>query len=101
MMKLTKSNIFIQLVIRNIEHLAVQEINRIHTPHLDQLATGNAVPSIRLKVFYHALQDLRALQWLSKLKRKECMLKIIEKEREINFSEYPKENSYIFQLRIE
>src|SRR5690606_12091277 len=39
---------------------------------------GEAYPSIRLKVFYQALQDLRAFQWLAELEGKEEVLSKIE-----------------------
>ncbi|MBS4198215.1 DUF4091 domain-containing protein [Bacillus sp. FJAT-49732] len=62
---------------------------------------GKAVPSIRSRVFYHALQDLRAFQWLEQLKGKDFVLNIIEKCQTITFSDYPKDKEYIFQIREE
>ncbi|WP_062108272.1 DUF4091 domain-containing protein [Bacillus niameyensis] len=62
---------------------------------------GEALPSIRSRVFFQAMQDLRALQWLEELKGKQFVLELIEKKGEITFSEYPKESGYIFNMREE
>lgn len=62
---------------------------------------GEAYPSIRLKVFYQALQDLRAFQWLAELEGKEEVLSKIEHQGEISFTKYPQEASYLFDLREE
>ncbi|MBS4220429.1 DUF4091 domain-containing protein [Bacillus sp. FJAT-49711] len=62
---------------------------------------GEAIPSIRSRVFYQALQDLRAFQWLERLKGKAFVLNIIEKSYTITFDDYPKEKEYIFQIREE
>ncbi|MBS4197404.1 DUF4091 domain-containing protein [Lederbergia citri] len=62
---------------------------------------GEAIPSIRSRVFYQALQDLRAFQWLEQLKGKAFVINIIEKSQTITFTEYPKEKGYIFQTREE
>ncbi|MEK3888617.1 DUF4091 domain-containing protein [Bacillus sp. FSL K6-3431] len=62
---------------------------------------GEAIPSIRLRVFYQALQDLRAFQWLEELKGKQYVMDIIEKNEKITFTEYPKEGAYIFNIREE
>ncbi|MCJ7841545.1 DUF4091 domain-containing protein [Lederbergia sp. NSJ-179] len=62
---------------------------------------GEALASIRLRVFYQALQDLRAFQWLAELKGKEVVLEKIEKQGEISFTKYPQEPSYLFELREE
>lgn len=60
---------------------------------------GEALPSIRLRVFYQALQDLRAFQWLAELKGKDYVMQIIEENSEITFKKYPKESDYIFETR--
>ncbi|OAK67485.1 hypothetical protein ABB05_20355 [Lederbergia galactosidilytica] len=62
---------------------------------------GKAYPSIRLRVFYQALQDLRAFNWLATLSGKETVLSKIEKQGEITFSVYPKDGRYLFTLREE
>ncbi|GIN69842.1 hypothetical protein J14TS2_03170 [Bacillus sp. J14TS2] len=62
---------------------------------------GEAYPSIRLRVFYQALQDLRAFNWLAELEGKEEVLRKIEKQGEISFKKYPQESSYLFDLREE
>ncbi|MBS4179363.1 DUF4091 domain-containing protein [Lederbergia citrea] len=62
---------------------------------------GEAIPSIRSRVFYHALQDLRAFQLLEQLKGKAFVLNIIEKNQTITFTDYPVEKDYIFQIREE
>ena len=62
---------------------------------------GEALPSIRLRVFYQALQDLRAFQWLQELKGKQAVLDIIDKEEAITFKKYPKDSEYIFRMREE
>lgn len=45
--------------------------------------------SLRLKVFYDAFQDMRALQLLASLIGKEKTLEIIEKDSKITFNDYP------------
>ncbi len=62
---------------------------------------GEALPSIRLRVFYQALQDLRAFQWLAELKGKQYVMDIIDKNEKITFTEYPKEGTFIFEIRKE
>lgn len=60
---------------------------------------GEALPSIRSRVFYQALQDLRAFQWLSELKGKQHVLELIETQETITFTSYPKGSNYIFTTR--
>lgn len=62
---------------------------------------GEALPSIRSKVLFQAMQDLRALQWLEELKGKQYVLELIESKGEITFFEYPMESGYIFNMREE
>ncbi|MCJ8008256.1 DUF4091 domain-containing protein [Lederbergia wuyishanensis] len=62
---------------------------------------GEAIPSIRSRIFYQALQDLRAFQWLAQLKGKDFVLNMIEKSQSITFTEYPKDKEYIFNVREE
>lgn len=55
--------------------------------------------SLRLKVFYDALQDMRALQLLANLIGKEKALEIIENEGKITFSEYPHSDDWQISSR--
>ena len=55
--------------------------------------------SLRLKVFYDALQDMRALQLLASLIGKEKALEIIEKNGEINFNDYPHSDEWQLSTR--
>lgn len=58
---------------------------------------GDVVTSLRLYVFYEALQDMRALQLLEEYKGKEYVDSILS---DINgFEVYPKEPKYILNLR--
>lgn len=60
-----------------------------------------AYESIRLVVFYDALQDLRAMQLCEQLYSKEYVLNLIEGElaHEITFKEFPHSAEYIINLR--
>lgn len=62
---------------------------------------GTAYHSIRLKVFYDALQDMAALNTLQKLTNKEECLNIIEEngKHSITFSEYPHSNEWLLSTR--
>ncbi|HEY5562601.1 MAG TPA: DUF4091 domain-containing protein [Clostridiaceae bacterium] len=62
---------------------------------------GNPVESLRLVVFYEALQDLRAFKLLENLYDKGFVLKLIEEntERPITFKEYPLTDDYLLSLR--
>ena len=57
--------------------------------------------SIRMEVFYEALQDLRALQSLEIYIGKEAVVSIIEDDLDtpITFSEYPKDATWLIQKR--
>ena len=59
------------------------------------------LPSLRLKVFYDALQDMAALKALEKLTNKEKCLNIIEENRKhtITFSNYPHSNEWLLDTR--
>ncbi|SEO13129.1 DUF4091 domain-containing protein [Paenibacillus sp. OV219] len=59
------------------------------------------VESIRLEVFYEALQDLRALQLLEQLYGREYVLAGLEEglEKPITFSEYPREAEWLLTKR--
>lgn len=57
------------------------------------------LPSIRLFVFYEALQDMRAMKVLEKLIGKEAVVRVIDSCGEITFNEYPAGAEYILKLR--
>ena len=57
---------------------------------------GEAVCSLRLKVFREALQDMRALRLLEKLAGRE---KVLEITGGITFSDYPHDPEYILRVR--
>lgn len=62
---------------------------------------GSAYHSIRLKVFYDALQDMAALRTLEKLAgRQKCMDIIEEKGKyDITFRKYPHDDSWLLSTR--
>ena len=62
---------------------------------------GTAYHSIRLKVFYDALQDMAALKTLSKLAGKDKCLAIIEEngKHDITFSNYPHDENWMLDTR--
>ena len=60
---------------------------------------GTAYHSIRLKVFYDALQDMASLNSLAKLTSKELCLKIIDEKNELTFSDYPHSNEWMLNTR--
>ena len=62
---------------------------------------GTAYHSIRLKVFFDALQDMAALNALEKLTNKAECLKIIEEngKHSITFSDYPHNDEWLLDTR--
>lgn len=62
---------------------------------------GQPEESIRMMVTYHALEDLRAMQWLETLVGRERVLELIDGELsdEVTFSRYPRSSDYILRLR--
>lgn len=62
---------------------------------------GYPVESIRLMVFSEALYDLRAMKLLESLTSKEYVMNIIEEDgkNNITFSEYPRYEQYITDMR--
>lgn len=62
---------------------------------------GTAYHSIRLKVFFDALQDMAALNALEKLTNKTECLKIIEENGKysITFSDYPHDDEWLLETR--
>ena len=59
------------------------------------------IESIRLMVFFHALQDLRAMRLLEALAGRERVLELLEegKAAPITFVHYPKDAAYLMNLR--
>ncbi len=66
---------------------------------------GTAYPSIRLKIFYDAFQDMRALQLLEELTDKEYVLNIIEnncgEKINLSFNNYPRSEKWHIEKREE
>jgi hypothetical protein len=60
---------------------------------------GTAYHSIRLKVFYDALQDMAALNTLEKLTSKQYCLNILENKQQITFSQYPHSDEWLLDTR--
>ena len=62
---------------------------------------GTAYHSLRLKVFYDALQDMAALNTLEKLTDKKTCLSVIEEEgkHDITFREYPHDDGWLLRTR--
>ena len=62
---------------------------------------GTAYHSLRLKVFYDALQDMAALNTLEKLTDKKSCLDIIDEEgkHNITFRDYPHSNNWLLTTR--
>lgn len=58
-----------------------------------------AVPSIRLKVFHEALQDLRALKLLEEKIGRQSVMELIEEVQD--FNHYPSEADYLLKVREE
>lgn len=64
---------------------------------------GTAYHSLRLKVFFDALQDMAALNTLEKLRDKKTCLDIIEQKGKhcLTFSNYPHDDSWLLSTREE
>lgn len=62
---------------------------------------GHPIESIRMEVFFEALQDLRALRLLESLIGRDRVLSLLEEglESPITFSEYPRDADWLLQLR--
>lgn len=58
-----------------------------------------ALPSLRLKVFLEAIQDLRALKLLESAVGKEEVLKLVECEGPVDVFHYPADSQYLLRLR--
>lgn len=59
----------------------------------------DALPSLRLFVFYDALQDIRAAELAERIAGRDKVMKIIERCGEITFSEYPHNPDYLLGTR--
>ena len=64
-------------------------------------ADGQPEESIRMAVFAHALQDLRAMEWLASLTSREHVIALMEEEpaEPITFHCYPRSQQYLLNLR--
>lgn len=62
-------------------------------------ADGSALPSLRLKVFYHGLQDMRVLSLLETKMPREEIVRLIDQAGTITFDRYPKSSEYLLHLR--
>ena len=62
---------------------------------------GTPYHSLRLKVFYDALQDMAALKTLEKLEGRHKCFEIIEEngKHNITFRDYPHENEWLLSTR--
>ncbi len=62
-------------------------------------ADGYALPSLRLKVFLHALQDIRALEALEERLGRQAVIDLVDSHGKITFEEYPKDAEFLLELR--
>lgn len=60
---------------------------------------GTAIPSLRLKVFLHGLQDIRALQLLETKLPREAILTLLRSQGALSFEEYPNNADFILAFR--
>ncbi len=60
---------------------------------------GRPISSLRMKVFTHGLQDLRALELLETLTDRETVEKLVPGYSDITFSEYPHSPAFLLELR--
>jgi len=62
---------------------------------------GQPLDSIRQMVFFHGLQDLRALRLLESLTSREYVMGIVEAglDKPLEFDVFPKEPEYLLALR--
>ena len=62
---------------------------------------GQPEESIRMAVFSHALQDLRAMEWLASLTSREYVTELLERElpEPITFYNYPRSQQELLKLR--
>jgi len=64
-------------------------------------ADGEPEESIRMMVTSHAMQDLRAMQWLEELVGREVVMELIDGDlsEPLTFTRYPKSADYLLNLR--
>lgn len=62
-------------------------------------ADGEALESIRLMTMNEAMNDLRALNLLESLRGRAFVMRLVEAEGPVTFSQYPTSADYIFTLR--
>ncbi len=62
-------------------------------------ARDGAIPSLRIKVFKSALQDLMAFKLLESYIGKDAVMEILEREGEFDFNSYPEDSDYIIKTR--
>lgn len=60
---------------------------------------GEAIASLRLKVFYDAIQDIRALELLESKIGREKVLEMLKKDSAFTFKDYPKEAEWLLETR--
>ncbi len=60
---------------------------------------GAPLPSLRLKIFHHALQDLRALELLEALTDRKTVEQTVGEFDSITFSSYPRTIGYLPEMR--
>lgn len=60
---------------------------------------NGAIHSIRSRVFYDALQDIRALKLLEKKIGKEKTVELIDNGEKLTLKDYPRDYTYILKLR--
>ncbi len=60
---------------------------------------GTPLSSLRLKIFHHALQDLRALELLESLTDRETVENTVKEFETVTFSEYPRNSRYLLETR--
>lgn len=92
-----------QFSLRSIDPFAVTDADSAF-PSGDSFTVypgeNGAVESVRSEVFYEALQDMRALNFLSNLIGKSSTISLIEKDfGKITFTDYPRGTEYMLKLR--
>lgn len=62
-------------------------------------ADGTAVESLRLKVFLHALQDMRAMELLETVLGKDEIIKMMDADEAVEIKSYPHSAGFILNFR--
>ena len=57
------------------------------------------LPSLRLFVFYDAIQDIEAMKLAEKLAGRDTVMKLVEEHGDVTFRDYPTGADYILNLR--